>query len=508
METREYLGTLGCIILFLRHLCLILLLFPMKVLAEEAESPAELKPRRWQGLSGGLDAGIDIQRSDHESDINLNQTLRLNFDPPNRPRLHFRGSVWLHEDLDSDEARYSVLRDINDASSADVRARLLYLYLDADDVWGDSVLRVGRQRILEGIAYNRIDGLYFQRQFARGDAYIFGGVRASLYDDAHDDPVFGGGADFRLDARTRVAMDWYYAQENRSRRDVVFRVPFSDFFRLNFPRRVKQEFQERAVALSVWRDIFENLRLYGRYVWKDGNGDELHLTASGHAPRWDLSYEVAFRSQLTRAGDQVNDLTSFFRVLGRFEPYYNVFAAIHRPISERTLLSIEAEFHDAENDDPLSANRDYERFALILTREELFKNTDATISVEHWSVTGGEGSFAVTGELRRRWERVELRVGADFERYEDRIVEYNDLPFLLDRARIALVPGTFPGFNPLVGLFDTRVVETHENIYSILTKLAWAVREDQGLTTELIYEQDEGPDSPYWRFKAEYSIRF
>jgi hypothetical protein len=60
----------------------------------------------------------------------------------------------------------------------------------------------------------------------------------------------------------------------------------------------------------------------------------------------------------------------------------------------------------------------------------------------------------------------------------------------------------------VVWLFDEWAVETHENIYSVYMRGKWTLRENQDLNVGVTYETDDGPDSPYWRIKAQYAIRF
>ncbi len=458
-------------------------------------------------MTGGFDATVDAERDDNDSDMNLDQTLRLRFAPPGHPAWSATGAFWFSEDVDGHEAPTSALRDIDDAFDSDFRARVLYLHVDAEDLWGDSVLRVGRQRILEGLAYNRIDGVYFRKQLAAWDWYAFGGWRASLYENAHDDIALGAGVGYRPGARIRIAVDGFHGKDKREIAEVVFwKTLFNPIStRLN---RQADELNDTAIAFSVWRDLATNHRLHARYLWKDGGGDETRLSLSGDFENWQLGYELNVRAQLNRAGDQVADLSGFYRVLGVFEPYYNVFAAVHRPLSERVHLSFEAELNDAESDDPLTPNRDYQRYALILSFDEITPGTEASLALEDWRVAGAEGSFAVTGELTHRWEKVSLTVGADFERFEDRYVGYNPLPMRLTQVGFLLRPAATLLFEPFARFFDTRVVETHENIYSTFVESKWDFRDNQRLDARLTREQDDGPDSPYWRLQAGYSVTF
>jgi hypothetical protein len=474
---------------------------------EPAPQTGNEKDEKKKWIRGSFEAGFDGIWSDEARDLNLNQYLRLQVDPPQCPRLHVRGSLWLNEDLDSTGSRNTALRDITDASQADVRARLLYLYADVDDLWGDSTVRIGRQRIMEGPAFNRIDGVYFKQRYPRWDWYVFGGARATVYGDTHNDLVTGGGASVRLGDATRLALDTYYGEEHRPDGAAVYRGPVVELQDLKFPRRVKEDLSDTSMAFSIWQGVTQNLTLFARYDWR-GGGDEILFNATGFVPSWDLTYELVYRRRLNALGDRVNDLTGFYRILGVLGPYDHYLVALHRPLTKKLVLSLEAELQDSQKHEWTAGNRDYQRYAAVLSAEGICKNFDARAALERWNVPGGEGTWAVTGEVTKHWKQVHLTLGADYQRYEDRVVIYDPVPRFLDQLRIALLPGAYEGYNPLVILFDQAVVETHDNIHSFYAKTRWRIDNDQDVTCRLTYEVDDEPESPYWRVQAEYGIRF
>ena len=472
----------------------------------DKRTPAEAK-RKW--IRGDFDIGLNAAWSSDASDFDLNQYLRLKVDPPQCEQLHLRGAIWLNEDLGSNVPEYSVLRDINDVWDSDFRVRPLYLYADIDNVWCDSVLRVGRQRIVEGAAFNRIDGVYFKQHLGIWDWYVFAGTRATLYDDAFRDPVTGGGASVRLGDRTRVALDAYYGQENRDKTDeAAHQGPLDWLMGRSGSDALRAHTDNTAVSLSVWQTVTPNLSLYGRLDLHEGNGDEILLNATGVIPAWDLTYEVAYHRQLNTLSDRVNDLTGFYTILGKYNTHDNYFAALHKTLTKHLALSLEGEIHRANGSDWMTGNEDYERFALVLAAEKICKTIDAQAALERWSVDGGEGAWAVTGEVTKHWNKIDLTVGADYERYEDRIVNYTSTPYILDQLRVLLLPRQYQTYNPLVYLFDTYALQLHEDIYSFYCKTKWSFAENQQVTAGLTYEEDDSPESPYWRLKAQYSIRF
>lgn len=478
-------------------------------LQETAEAPGEDSDAgRPDWIRGSLDAGIDAEWSDRDSDIDLYQSLRLRLTHPEHTKLSLITSLMLHEELGSN-SRTSALNDINDAYSGDVQLRLYDLYGQYERLWGNTTVRLGRQRVSDSPWYNRIDGLHIRQYQERFDWYAYLGARASVYRDAHDDFVGGGGASYRLTDKTRAGLDLLYADEDRdgapTRR---FYNPIAALLRPGYPRRISSQVSDTQIALSLWHDFTPNVRFFGRFTLNDGDADEFLLDLTGHYDRWDLTYQITYRQQLQRITDRANDLTSYYRILGPERAFKHVLAALHKPLNEQFTLSLEGEVHDAKADDWMGSNRDYWRLAAMLHAKDLYKGVDATMGLERWDVEHGEEVWAVTGELRRDFDKWETFLGADYERYRDELLEYNPWPGALYQFSLLTVPGFFPRVTPGIGLIDTVRVRTRENIYSVYAGFTYELREDQTVRGKVTFEDDEGPDSPYWRIQASYEIKF
>ena len=471
--------------------------------APAAPAPAPAAPKKW--FSGRYEGNVDAEWDKEDSDFDLIQTLKLDITPPKYPRLRVHGLVWTNVNLD-EHGGSSGLRDLNEASDSDVRARLLDLYVEYDDLWGDSTLRFGRQRVIESLTTTRIDGLYSRQQRAGWDWYVFGGARASLYYDTHDDLAAGAGLSWTPLPRTRLALDAYYAEENSD--EGGRRSFWHELAGLSFPRRIETDLNDSLASVSVWQRITDDLNLFGRLRFKDGKPDELLLNATGFVPQWDLTYEVRYLNRLKHAGDRVNDLTAYYRILDYYEQYQDFFIALHKPLGAKLTLSLEGEIRDSEEDSWRTANRDYQRVALIGGIDDIAKDTDLRLALERWNVEGGEGFWAITGEASHTWGSLELTVGTAYERYKDRLVEYRAWPGILNQALVWAVPGYYLTSNPLVFLFDDWAVETREDIYSAYARAEWEFRENQALSLRVTYEEDESPDAPYWRVRAGYTLQF
>ena len=474
--------------------------------AEDAEAETATVAQEKSGwISGRFDMGIDARHTDYDSDVELEQYLLLDINPPKLEKLSIRGALWTIEDVDGREHPTSTLRGLNDASSGSVRARLLYFYVQAEDFWGDSTLRIGRQRILESPIFNRVDGIYFKKRTANWDGYAFAGARASVYDDVHNDHVLGGGLTYRGLPKTRVALDLFYGEERRD--DEVRPGLAALLLGTGFPRRVKRQIDDRQISLSVSHQVTPKNHLFGRYTWHGGSSDELEVSATGVFSQGDVVYDLSYRKRLNLLADRTGNTTGFYRVLGGLDEYDDIQGALHIPLGERYAASFELQWHDTRNGGG-QANRDYKRFALLLSGTDLGPGLDAEIALEHWDVSEGSSTFAVTGEVAKEWERLDVVLGADYERYQDRLRIYRGTPLGISYILNFINPSLFPRYNPLVQFFDVRAVDYHENIYSFYLRAGYELGTKRSVWAEVSYEEDDGPDSPYWRLQAEYSIRF
>lgn len=431
------------------------------VISEEDEAFDRLSLRDW--VSGSLNLGIDAARSDRDNDIKLDQVLRLRIAPPKRDDIRVQVSLWTIEDLDGREDPTSVLRSINDASRAAVEARLLSLYLEVDDTWGDSTLRIGRQRILDGVVYNRMDGAYFKQRRGNWDWYAFGGARASVYEDAHEDSVAGAGASVRLPTRTRAALDFYYAEDDRSGGTTD---------------------DASVVSLTLRQQLSPYHSLFGRSTWHRGFIDEVRLAATGIFIKPEIVYNIAYRQRLSFLGDRPTDINGFTGIVGELNEFEDFHASLDFPVSERLTVTLEGQLHDAEGASVNTGNRDYNRYGAILSGDDFGKGIDFSVTFEQWDVDSAEDAVVVTGDVSKEWEKVKVTWGADYERYQDRVTTLDPLLLTVD------------------------LVETHEDVYSFFSRVHFTIDENRSVWFRLTYEDADTPDAPYWRLRGVYSIRF
>lgn len=427
------------------------------------ESEPEPSWKEW--FAGELQLGLDAARSSRDGDITLDQVLRLKIDPPKHERFHIRTTLWTIEDLDGREDPTSTLRRLNDASGSSVQVRLLSLYLEVDDVGGGSTLRLGRQRITDGVVYNRIDGAYYKLRRARWEGYAFGGARASVYEDAHQDLATGAGLSVRLPTKTRMGVDFFYGADERRR------LGSSDL-------------ETSITSVSLYQALTSRHSIFGRATWNATDIDELRFSVQGFFTESEIVYTLSYYNRLSTLTERATDVSDFYRVLGEFNQFQDVHALVDIPITKRFGLGLEAQVHDAENASLQSGNRDFQRYGMSLDFYDLRGHYDTSLILDYWNADFGEGQWTVTGEVSREWERTKTTLGIDYDRFEDRVTN----------------------FDPT--LQSVLFVETHENIYSFYVKVEHEINEQHRVRVRALFEDDDGPDSPYWRLRAEYTLSF
>ena len=59
-----------------------------------------------------------------------------------------------------------------------------------------------------------------------------------------------------------------------------------------------------------------------------------------------------------------------------------------------------------------------------------------------------------------------------------------------------------------VNLRDVIPVNAGEDIYSIFAEARWAFTKHQEVRDNVTFEEDDSDESPYWRVRAGYTLKF
>lgn len=429
--------------------------------AQETDSAASIHD--W--LSGELELGLNAGRSDRDGDVEIDQLLRLSVDPPKHKNLHLRATLWTIEDLDGNESSSSAFRSLNDSTGSSVATRLLRLYVELEGENVDYRVRVGRQRIMDGVAFNRIDGGYVKLNRENWSTYGFLGVRASVYSSSSHDVSTGGGFSWRPAHGTRVALDYFYGDDQRR----------------NFG---SGSIESSLTSLSIRQSLTRYHNLFARATWHEHDLDELRLTAQGVFHEDALIYTLSYRRRVSDLAERPTDFPQFFNVVGELNGYEDFQGVISFPIGGHVELGLEAQIHDAEESSFGTGNRDYQRYGLSVDVIEVAQHYDLRFILEFWEVDSGESERTVSGEVSRKWANTLAALGVDYERFQDRIIQFD------------------------LATQSSFTVESKDDIYSLYLRIRHAINERQSMYIRASVEDDDTSDAPYWRLRAQYTIQF
>lgn len=443
-------------------LCAILLISGL-VWAEDTPNPPL---NEW--VSGDLALGLYTGYAEDDRDVEMDQFLRLNVDPPKHERLHVRSTLWFSEDLEGNESPTSPFRGLNDTSDTWVTTRVLSLYMEYEDEKDDARVRVGRQRIRDGVAYNRIDGVYLSTKHGDARFYGFFGARASIYENSHEDVSTGVGGSWLVLPETRASLDIFYGDDERRR----------------FSGMAEDDLQSTLTSLSLYHLLATQHHLFGRATWHESDLDEFRLTAQGVVADEDLFYTLSYRKRVSTLAERPTDFPQFYHIVGELNGYEDVQGVFGVPITDRIELGLEAQIHDAENSALSTANRDYTRLGFSVDISEVATHYDVQVILELWDAAQGESEKTISGEVSREWEDTRIAVGLDYDRFQDRIRQYDPL----DQ--------------------DDFFVESRDDIYSAYLKVKHKLDESQTVRVRASVEEDDTDDAPIWRLRAVYVLDF
>jgi hypothetical protein len=445
--------------------CIVALFFLFAASFVSAGESDAIDPAWQEWISGELELGLNAGRSDRDGDIEVDQLLRLKVDSPTNDRLHIRSTVWMTEDLDGRESSSSAFHTLNDTSSSFVTTRLLSLYLELEGEENDSRLRLGRQRIMDGVAFNRIDGVYFNARHNQLRFYAFLGARASVYENSYEDISTGAGVSWLPFRGTRMAADVFFGDDERRR--------FGS-----------DEIEATLTTLSLRHSFNTFHNLFGRVTWYEGDLDEFQLTTQGVFQEDSLFYTLTYRKRVSTLGERPTDFPQFFYVVGELNGYEDVQGIVSVPLGERFELGFEAQVHDADDSTTTTSNRDFQRYGISLDVNQIATHYDARVIVEFWDADEGESEKTISAEVSRKWEHKKATIGVDYDRFQDRIIQFDPL-------------------DP-----DVFFIQSTDDIYSLYIRYEHEFNDQHSLEFRGSVEEDDTSDAPYWRLRTQYTYRF
>jgi hypothetical protein len=362
-----------------------------------------------------------------------------------------------HSDLDNSSTVDGTYRSVEDAHGV-VENRFYQAYLDAHDRKGEVRLRLGRQYVEEA-DYLQLDGgqlmLYENRNFG---GRVFGGVPVSYYSSVGGDYAGGLSLVGRPWAgnRSRLTYTEYYEDEAGE----------SD---KNYLADVQQEVTESVrtrTRLSVLNDTF---RL--------GSFDVNCFAPDG---------ETDVRFGGSRWGEYDSSTRAYSPLYSQFstqQPYTYLYAKMDYSLGPMWMLSPGVSTKRTDSGGPEYSNRDYTDYELAVTFEPI-KALSASLALEYWDVSSGDGFVGLSGEVRYRHSRKwEVSLGSAYMDYTYN--SYSDIAYSIsDGQTVFHEDGTVTEESPYALTYFLR---TRWNITRRLIMRLQGDIEDDEAATDLSY---------------------
>jgi len=225
--------------------------------------------------------------------------------------------------------------------------------------------------------------------------------------------VAGAGADLSLlDDRLQLALRYQYLRE-LTHREALIGEPVDTYLSNDHLTKLRL-----SLAPTPWLEAGLSGKLLGLQP------RVLEFWASGYVEQWLASYSLGFATQFIDIAELSDRLTLFSALLGSSHPYLSVSAGVSKDFSDLlnlkgffTALQLELNY---EHRQPLAqADRsmfnpqyDQARVGLLLALRG-----DWSLLVDYNFVvsTGLENDLhAVGGELAKKWEKIDVRLGSSF----------------------------------------------------------------------------------------------
>ncbi|GJQ24261.1 hypothetical protein BIY37_05965 [Candidatus Brocadia sapporoensis] len=344
----------------------------------------------------------------NDEDHDTYDYLRFKTKPLFHNKVTISGSGRFSADLDGREPESGAFRDILDSYDHQYNGRIYYLYADIQNpVVGKSSLRLGRQYVysLENILF---DGAKYEQQIGPVESYVFGGLRVSQYSSTYFDTVTGSGVAFRPFVDTRTTLDYV--------------------------RIIDNEFNDDEVGLNLWQKIYEDVNFYGRYTLLNTLPKDFMVKLSWDKFEWDANIQVSYYRFFHSLGEQSNNISPFFQLLGTLRPFELISMTGYKGFGEKLGVSSGFDYRSViDIDDEDTFNHDYNRTFLSFNVNNLFfKESKAAFTVEYWNVKGIDHTVDIGVDYDKKIGRFDVGVGTSYSVYKYNFVGSNDLQAVLD----------------------------------------------------------------------------
>lgn len=289
-----------------------------------------------------------------ESDQNLISIFDVHVGDPEQDAVsgHVGGRV--HWNVNGRRAPDSLFFDIWDTYDGDVEGLIYDAYVDANEVPGLTVARLGRQSTYDTPVYLVFDGVRVESQELAGSGLrlgAYGGVPVHFFESSQEGALYGANLDVRPWKGGRLRLDWMHLDEEA----------------------VMVDHDNDLLGIKLWQEVTDRLRLTGEYTMLEEESRDFALRADYVDPEANLTVNASYYQLLEPLRSLALELDPFFDSLLTYFPFARVGLQASKGIGERLVLQGGADFRQvSDEDDTGQFNRDYDRYYLTASVLDAF----------------------------------------------------------------------------------------------------------------------------------------
>lgn len=339
--------------------------------AEDAGEEDERAP-----ITGWSSTTLRYRRTDDAEDIDLLETLSLDFGDPERDDLTGHLLLYAAADLNGrtvEKGEDADFTDLDDSYDSDLIARLYDAYVDVHSVDGLEELRLGRQNLYDTPVFALFDGVWLETEASekrRASLGLYLGRSIHHFETAFDDDQVAGayvqGAPWR-DGRLRL-----------------------DYMHLEDDTRLTKE-REDLLSIRAWQTLGDRLRLSGGHTRLDGEERDVFWRAHWVEPEQDLGVQVEYYELLEPQGQLAYELDPYSSLLFELEPYRQGKLQLSKGFGEHVVVEAGASARRViDDDDEGEFNREYDERHLTLSFADLPGEVELALTGTIYDDSGSE----------------------------------------------------------------------------------------------------------------------
>ena len=158
---------------------------------------------------------------------------------------------------------------------------------------------------------------------------------------------------------------------------------------LDYIRIIDDDFVDDEEGISSIK-IYEDFNFYGRYTLLNTLPKDFLVKLSWDKIDWDANIQVSYYRFIHSLGEQSNNISPFFQLLGTLESFELISVTGYKGLGEKFGISSGVDYRSViDKDDEDTFNRDYNRtFLSFNVNNVLLQESKASFTVEYWNVKG------------------------------------------------------------------------------------------------------------------------